>query len=79
MKKCHDESYELVRGRDLCYDRLNTAFSYSLWYHPRRINTFLSFFVDKLIELSGQKIELFDLGAGTGAVQLAVLITAYGL
>ncbi len=79
LKKCHDESYELVRGRDLCYDRLNTAFSYSLWYHPRRINTFLSFFVDKLIELAGQKIELFDLGAGTGAVQWAVLLTAYGL
>lgn len=79
LKKCHSESYELVRGRDLCYDRLNTALTYSLWYHPRRINTFLSFFIDKLIELSGQKIELFDLGAGTGAVQWAVLLTAYGL
>jgi len=79
LKKCHEESYELVRGRDLCYDRLNTALTYSLWYHPRRINTFLSFFVDKLIELSGQKIELFDLGAGTGAVQWAILLTAYGL
>ena len=79
LQKCHDESYELVRGRDLCYDRLNTALTYSLWYHPRRINTFLSFFIDKLLELSGQKIELFDLGAGTGAVQWAILLTSFGL
>ncbi len=79
LKKCHEESYELVKGRDLCYDRLNTALTYSLWYHPRRINTFLSFFIDKLIELSGQKIELYDLGAGTGAVQWAILLTAFRL
>jgi len=79
LRKCHEESYELVRGRDLCYDRPNTAFTYCLWYHPRRINTFLSFFIDKLIELSGQKIEIFDLGAGTGAVQWAVLLTLHGL
>lgn len=79
LKKCHKESYELVGGRDLCYDRLNTAFTYSLWYHPRRINTFLSFFIDKLIELSGQKIEIFDLGAGTGAVQWALLLVSYAL
>jgi len=79
LKKCHEESYELVGGRDLCYDRINTAFTYSLWYHPRRINTFLSFFIDKLIELSGQKIEIFDLGAGTGAVQWALLLVSFAL
>ena len=79
LHQCHTESYELVGGRDLCYDRINTAFTYCLWYHPRRINTFLSFFIDKLIELSGQRIEIFDLGAGTGAVQWAVLLTSFGL
>lgn len=79
LKLSHQESYELVNGRDLCYDRPTTALTYTLWYHPRRINTFLSFFVDHLISLSGQKIQLFDLGAGTGAVQWAILIVAYGL
>ncbi|MCH5598621.1 hypothetical protein [Niabella ginsengisoli] len=34
LKLCHIESYNLVRGKDLCYDRPNTAFAYSLWYHP---------------------------------------------
>ena len=69
LKQCHIESYNLVRGKDLCYDRPNTAFAYSLWYHPRRINTFLSFFLDKIIEQQGQHIEIFDLGAGAGAIQ----------
>jgi DNA helicase-2/ATP-dependent DNA helicase PcrA len=79
FKISHDESYNLSKGADLCYDRLTTAMSYTLWYHPRRINTFLSFFVDYLAKLSGQRIQLFDLGAGTGAVQWAVLLVAIGL
>jgi len=79
LRKSHRESYELVNGRDLCYDRTTTALTYTLWYHPRRINTFLSFFLDRLIALSGQKVQLFDLGAGTGAVQWAILLVAYGL
>lgn len=69
LKQCHIESYNLIRGKDLCYDRPNTAFAYSLWYHPRRINTFLSFFLDKVLEHQGQHIEVFDLGAGAGAIQ----------
>lgn len=79
LKRTHEESYELVRGKDLCYDRTTTALTYTLWYHPRRINTFLSFFIDHLISFSGQKIQLFDLGAGTGAVQWAILLVAVGL
>lgn len=69
LKQCHIESYNLSKGRDLCYDRPNTAFSYSLWYHPRRINTFLSFFLDKIIDHPGEAFEVFDLGAGAGAIQ----------
>lgn len=69
LKQCHIESYNLIRGKDLCYDRPNTAFAYSLWYHPRRINTFLSFFLDKVVEHQGKHIEVFDLGAGAGAIQ----------
>ena len=61
LKQSHIESYNLVRGKDLCYDRPNTAFAYSLWYHPRRINTFLSFFLNKVIEHQGEHLEIFDL------------------
>lgn len=69
LKKCHKESYNLIRGQDLCYDRINTAFAYSLWYHPRRVNTFLSFFLDKVLDHQGDHLEVFDLGAGAGAIQ----------
>jgi DNA helicase II / ATP-dependent DNA helicase PcrA len=79
LYRTHLESYELCHGRDLCYDRNTTALTYTLWYHPRRINTFLSFFLDHLTNFPGQKIQLFDLGAGTGAVQWAILLIAIGL
>jgi hypothetical protein len=69
LKQCHIESYNLIRGKDLCYDRPNTAFAYTLWYHPRRVNTFLSFFLDKIIQYQGQELIVFDLGAGAGAIQ----------
>jgi DNA helicase-2/ATP-dependent DNA helicase PcrA len=79
LKQCHIESYNLIRGKDLCYDRPNTAFAYSLWYHPRRINTFLSFFLDKVLEHQGQHIEVFDLGAGAGAIQCGLGLIYAGL
>lgn len=79
LKQCHIESYNLIRGKDLCYDRPNTAFAYSLWYHPRRINTFISFFLDKILEHQEQHIEVFDLGAGTGAIQWGLGLIYAGL
>lgn len=79
LKQCHIESYNLIRGKDLCYDRPNTAFAYSLWYHPRRINTFLSFFLDKVLEHQGQYVEVFDLGAGAGAIQWSLGLIYAGL
>lgn len=72
LSECQAESFNLIRNQDLCYDRPNTAFCYSLWYHARRVNTFLSFFANTLINSSNTQIEIFDLGAGTGAVQWAV-------
>lgn len=30
LKQCHIESYNLIKGKDLCYDRPNTAFAYTL-------------------------------------------------
>jgi len=70
--ECQSESYNLINNQDLCYDRPNTAFAYSLWYHARRVNTFLTFFAKKLLATQETNIEIFDLGAGTGAVQWAV-------
>jgi DNA helicase-2/ATP-dependent DNA helicase PcrA len=72
LAECQLESYNLIRNKDLCYDRPNTAFCYSLWYHARRVNTFLSFFAKTIFNTTDKHIEIFDLGAGTGAVQWAV-------
>ena len=72
IEECQNESYNLISNQDLCYDRTNTAFTYSLWYHARRVNTFLSFFARKLLNTEEADIEIFDLGAGTGAVQWSV-------
>lgn len=78
LQKCHTESYNLIRGKDLCYDRPNTAFSYSVWYHARRINTFLSFFLNKVLEQE-EHIQIFDLGAGAGAIQWSLGLIYVGL
>lgn len=79
LKQCHLESYNLIRGQDLCYDRPNTAFAYTLWYQPRRINTFLSFFLDKVIQYQEQELIVFDLGAGAGAIQWGLGLIYAGL
>lgn len=79
LKQCHIESYNLSRGQDLCYDRPNTAFAYTLWYQPRRINTFLTFFLDKIIQYQQQELIVFDLGAGAGAIQWCLGLICVGL
>jgi len=79
LKQCHLESYNLCKGKDLCYDRPNTAFAYSIWYQPRRINTFISFFLNILWEKQGEPINVFDLGAGTGAIQWCLGLIYAGL
>lgn len=72
LAECQEESWLLVNNQDLCYDRPNTPFVYSLWYHGRRVNTFLSHFAETILNSKENEIEFFDLGAGTGAVQWAV-------
>ncbi|WP_340067076.1 UvrD-helicase domain-containing protein [Ascidiimonas aurantiaca] len=63
----------LSKGGDLCYDRPTIGFSYSLWYHGRRLNGMLDFYIRLLLESKNEKrLEVFDLGAGTGAIQWAV-------
>ncbi len=76
IDECNRESLNLSRGTDLCYDRPGIGFSYSLWYHGRRVNTFLKYFAEIIFKEKDEnpKIEIFDLGAGTGAVQWAVAL-----
>jgi DNA helicase-2/ATP-dependent DNA helicase PcrA len=78
--KTGKELWLLGSGADLCYDRPTIGFNYSLWYHPKRINTFLKYFTDLIYEARNESnIEIFDLGAGTGAVLWAVGLIAHGL
>ena len=77
-KHCQLKKMRECIYKDLCYDRPNTAFAYTLWYHPRRINTFLSFFLDKVIQYQGQELIVFDLGAGAGAIIGAATTAAIG-
>ena len=43
LAECQAESFNLFNNKDLCYDRYCTPFVYSLWYHARRLNTFIKF------------------------------------
>nr|MBA3285909.1 DNA helicase UvrD [Nitrosopumilus sp.] len=74
------ELWYLSMGEDLCYDRPTIAFTYSLWYHGKRVNTFLRYYFNLILQsLNEERIEIVDLGAGTGAVQWAVGIVYSGL
>nr|GEV99656.1 AAA ATPase, putative [Tanacetum cinerariifolium] len=73
------EALNLSSGLDLCYDRPTIGFTYSLWYHARRVNTFLRYFLRELASTSAASLDVFDLGAGTGAVQWAVGLAFAGL
>jgi|GEM_PF-989823 len=68
-----NELYLLSKGDDLCYDRPSIGFTYSLWYHGKRINGLFDFFINLLLESKNEQvIEIFDLGAGTGAIQWVI-------
>ncbi|WP_299273460.1 UvrD-helicase domain-containing protein [uncultured Psychroserpens sp.] len=76
----NNECYALSGNKDLCYDRPTIGFTYSLWYHGRRVNTFLKYFAEVIYEARhDENITLFDLGAGTGAVQWAAGLVYCGM
>lgn len=72
LAECQKESFNLFDGMDLCYDRRETPLVYSLWYHGRRVNTFLTHFSETILTSNEDSLEVFDLGAGTGAIQWAL-------
>lgn len=78
-QEASEELYYLMKGKDLCYDRPSIGFVYSTWYHAKRINTFLKYFINILTACEDSHVEIFDLGAGTGAVQWALGIIYAGM
>ncbi len=80
INECSRECYALSQSKDLCYDRPSIGFAYSLWYHGRRVNTFLKYFVEIIFEARNEKeITIYDLGAGTGAIQWACGLVYSGI
>lgn len=80
INECAKECYTLSQGHDLCYDRPSIGFTYSLWYHGRRVNTFLKYFVEVIYDSKDEEeITIYDLGAGTGAIQWACGLVYAGM
>lgn len=81
LKTCNDESFRLVNGMDICYDRYTIGISYSTWYHARRVNTLLLPVLELLDQYNEDRqfIDVFDLGAGTGAVLWSLLLSKMAL
>lgn len=80
INECSKECYALSQYKDLCYDRPSIGFAYSLWYHGRRVNTFLKYFIEIIYEArNDEEITVYDLGAGTGAIQWACGLVYAGI
>jgi hypothetical protein len=80
INECSKECYALSQSKDLCYDRPSIGFVYSLWYHGRRVNTFLKYFIEIIFEARNEpEITIYDLGAGTGAIQWACGLVFSGI
>ncbi len=77
LRRATDEAWSLGRGNDLRYDRPTTGLLYGLWYHPQRITTCLPQVLDSLLNANlNRPLQVYDLGAGTGAFQWAFAICA---
>ena len=80
-ERCHKESFRLTGVLDLCYDRPTIGLTYASWYLGRRINTCIDLLLSDIYNSVRyqEPIYIFDLGAGTGAVQIATHICLSGM
>ncbi|TAH31471.1 MAG: hypothetical protein EAZ06_00310 [Cytophagales bacterium] len=74
-----NESYRFMGGNDVRYDRYVFPFNYSLWYLPKRINILLQPIIYTILKNESKEILLIDLGAGTGATQIAVALVCIAM
>ena len=74
LRAANEESYRLSQGKDLCYDRPSIGLVYGLWYHARRVNTCLSLVMRALWQAQERSVQVYDLGAGTGAFMWALVL-----
>ena len=74
------EAGHLNDGKSLCYDRPTVALNYVLWYQGRRVNTMVALLLKAWFQ-SGQPrtLQVFDMGAGTGAVAMAMGLICEGV
>jgi hypothetical protein len=68
VRETVEELFLPANRKDLCYDRPTIGFTYSLWFHARRVNQLLQGLLSTLPFASDSQIEIFDLGGGTGAL-----------
>jgi ATP-dependent DNA helicase UvrD/PcrA len=68
LKETREELFLPGKRKDLCYDRPTIGFTYSLWFHARRVNQLLQGLLSALPFASDPQVEIFDLGGGTGAL-----------
>jgi DNA helicase-2/ATP-dependent DNA helicase PcrA len=69
----------LSKGADAYYDRPTIGPAYALWYHARRVNPLvrqLERIVRDTYQRGHERVEVVDLGAGTGAVAWAAALVA---
>lgn len=74
------EAGHLNAGKSLCYDRPTVALNYVLWYQGRRVNTMVSLLLKAWFQSDQpHTLQVFDMGAGTGAVAMAMGLIREGV
>lgn len=73
-----EDTWQLSRGGDCCYDRPSIGPTYASWYHGRRMQDMLRLLRAWLEERDEDGWSLLDLGAGTGATLWALGLLVAG-
>ncbi len=66
-----EDTWNLSRGEDCCYDRPSVGLNYAMWYHARRVQDLLRMCVPVWLT-DGVPPAILDLGCGTGTVLWAL-------